>query len=159
MNEELEISIGVKIEAGIYFTVETAAWLTMTNDERRALINDRLNSASNQLANNTIYVGDCALSGQIVSPSYGVEEIDLKKVEAYDKESGLYDTSHLDPDTETAPTTPEGWKALALKHGWIELDADPDHPESGPCLFHPTLERFWPADDYEGACRDILTGF
>jgi predicted RNA-binding Zn-ribbon protein involved in translation (DUF1610 family) len=56
---------------------------------------------------------------------------------------------------QEAFTNPD-WKAIALSQGWIELDADPDHPESGPCLFHPTLERFWPGLDYEGAARDLL---
>ena len=42
------------------------------------------------------------------------------------------------------------WKALALIEGWrIGVE------DGEACLLHDDLDRRWPLDDWESACRDI----
>ena len=81
---EIEISIGVQISAGIYFTVEREEWQSMTEDQQKTLINERLDSACNQMANNATWFGEARLSGQIIGPTPDTLTLDM--IEVYDPE-------------------------------------------------------------------------
>lgn len=55
----------------------------------------------------------------------------------------------------------EIWRRLAIEHGWLRVDHDPRSKAPRPAtedprLYHARLDRIWvPADDFEGAARDI----
>lgn len=78
---EIEISLSVKVEAGIYFTIDSAEWDAMDEATKRKTIGAKIDSVAIAFGNDTHQFGEARMSGEIVGPSD--DEIDLSQVDTY----------------------------------------------------------------------------
>lgn len=83
-DNDLEISVGVTVEAGFFFHVDKDEWNALTAEQRAALIEKKLDGASDTLANQNHYIGDGWFTGQIIEPA---EQVNLEEVTVYEYSS------------------------------------------------------------------------
>jgi hypothetical protein len=88
-DNEIEIAIDVKIEAGVGFRVDRETWAKASDSEKRAMIFNVIDGASMMFANDVLPLpqGHCAfLSAEVAVPL--VDEIDLSETRLYDSKEG-----------------------------------------------------------------------
>ena len=84
----IEISIDVKVLAGVGFTIDRAEWSAMSDADKRARISNAVEMAGLQFSQDTIGVSGLPggfISMEIIGPFEG--EIDLTTASTYDPEA------------------------------------------------------------------------
>lgn len=80
---KIEISQSTEIAASIHIRVESDQWNAMSDEEKRKLIDEKLEAANQLFANNALTVGEeTSISVEIYGPT--LDQIDLEKIEVYD---------------------------------------------------------------------------
>ena len=124
-NNEMEISIGVKLEAGVYFHIDRDEWVAMSDERKREKIADHLNAAAIFFANDRLVAGpETFFSANIYGPE--THEIDLAALDIYDPigEDESYITRLTGEEFDCNQAMSEGWGIFeSTEHGWhIEKD-------------------------------------
>jgi hypothetical protein len=79
---EIEISISVRMNAGIGFKIDRAEWEGFTDDQKRQRLDEAITMVANKVGEDITYYDRTFLSADIIGPN--LNEIDLADIQIYD---------------------------------------------------------------------------